>query len=121
MPRSENQGRPQREVESLSQASKLHRLQETKNDATGYGLGTTVNWRDGAKMYSHTGGGYGCGSEMYWLPDYGLGLVVLNNNENGHLYSDYSILKAIGEFLEEFLEKSGVSKQFTTFKYNPPI
>lgn len=96
----------------------FEKLMETKDDSGGYGLGTTVNWRYGTKMFSHTGGGFGYASEMYWLPDHDLGLAVLNNNENASFYGSYSILTAIGEFLEESLRKMGIDNSQTTFMFS---
>ncbi|NHJ84970.1 MAG: serine hydrolase [Asgard group archaeon] len=47
----------------------------------GYGLGLyAVEKIDNEKVYGHAGGGYGYQTNMIWLPDHKLGVVVLSNN-----------------------------------------
>ncbi|MHA1309213.1 MAG: serine hydrolase domain-containing protein [Candidatus Heimdallarchaeota archaeon] len=93
-------------------------LCETKDGASGYGLGTTINYRFGTMMYSHAGGGFGYGSEMYWLPEHNFGLAVVDNSENAHYYPEHSVLKAVISFLEDFSEKIGIDKSPAIFQYS---
>lgn len=93
-------------------------LRETKNGTPGYALGTTVNNRFGMMMYSHAGGGFGYASEMYWLPEYDLGLVILDNNENGHNYSKIPMIDVIGEFSANFAMKNGIDIRPSFFPHS---
>ena len=47
----------------------------------GYGLGTFVAHEYGLEVPHHPGGGFGLASEMYWVPEYDVGVAVLCNQE----------------------------------------
>ena len=53
-----------------------------KNLVGGYGLGIEANPRFGAMVVSHGGGGYGYLTTQKWIPEYGIGVVVLTNQVN---------------------------------------
>jgi CubicO group peptidase (beta-lactamase class C family) len=53
-------------------------------DAT-YGMGLIVNRKYGALVVSHGGDLLGFHSDMMWLPEHGVGAVVLTNGDNGDL------------------------------------
>jgi CubicO group peptidase (beta-lactamase class C family) len=50
----------------------------------GYALGIAKIWNDKyhVSYYNHNGGGFGFLSSMTWYPDYGIGLIILTNNDN---------------------------------------
>ncbi|MGC9781251.1 MAG: beta-lactamase family protein [Candidatus Heimdallarchaeota archaeon] len=102
--------------ETILESKYFEMLREPFDDFTDYGLGTMINLKYGTKLYQHAGGGFSLGSEMYWLPEFDIGLIILYNNENAY-YSDYSPSKAIRDFLEEYLAKSGFDTSTTQFKY----
>jgi hypothetical protein len=51
----------------------------TKDEIYGYGLGVIAEVWKGATMLYHTGGGYGYTSNLSWLPEHQIGVVVLAN------------------------------------------
>jgi CubicO group peptidase (beta-lactamase class C family) len=54
-----------------------------KGQVPGYGLGVGVRPYHGATLLYHGGGGYGYSTDQRWVPEYGLGVVVLTNAEEG--------------------------------------
>jgi CubicO group peptidase (beta-lactamase class C family) len=52
---------------------------ETKEFGYGFGL-YSVAKIENAKVYGHAGGGYGYQTNMQWLPEFRIGVVVLSNN-----------------------------------------
>jgi CubicO group peptidase (beta-lactamase class C family) len=46
----------------------------------GYGLGMSVARRHGHTFHGHSGGGFGFLSDTYWMPERGVGVVVLTNS-----------------------------------------
>jgi len=50
-----------------------------------YGMGLMVNRRHGVTVVSHGGDLLGFHSDMMWLPEYGVGAVVLTNGDGGEL------------------------------------
>ncbi|HUT82779.1 MAG TPA: serine hydrolase domain-containing protein [Candidatus Bathyarchaeia archaeon] len=52
---------------------------ETKEFGYGLGLYSTEKIYN-AKVYGHAGGGYGFQTNMMWIPEYNIGVVVLSNN-----------------------------------------
>ncbi len=102
--------------ETILKPKYFEKLREPYNDYTNYGLGTFVNLKYGIKVSRHAGGGFGLGSEMFWLPEYDIGLIILYNNENAY-YSNHSPAKAIEDCLEEYLAKLGIDTTTTQFKY----
>ncbi len=53
------------------------------DDDTTYGMGLMVNTRYGIPIVSHGGDLIGMHSDMIWLPEAGVGLVVLTNSDRG--------------------------------------
>ena len=49
----------------------------------GYGLGVSCRPYHGATLAFHGGGGYGFSTDQRWVPEYGVGVVVLSNGEGG--------------------------------------
>lgn len=54
----------------------------------GYGLGINTQPWSGGTFLTHAGGGYGYSTQQYWMPEYGIGVVVLTNAQSGSLSSD---------------------------------
>ncbi|NHJ06223.1 MAG: class A beta-lactamase-related serine hydrolase [Candidatus Heimdallarchaeota archaeon] len=109
-----NKGKHNGEI--ILQSKYFEMLREPFDEFTYYGLGTFITVKYGTKLYQHAGGGFGLGSEMYWLPEFDIGVIILYNNENA-FYSNYSPRIAIREFLEEYLSKSSVDASTTKFEY----
>ncbi|MFX0064631.1 MAG: serine hydrolase domain-containing protein [Candidatus Hermodarchaeota archaeon] len=79
----------------------------------GYGLGTFV-YRDlGTSLPNHAGGGFGLACEMFWLPDYDIGVTAFANQE----YQEY-LKSLVKKPLKRILEFEGVSFESTTFPYS---
>lgn len=53
-----------------------------------YGMGLVVDTRWGITMVDHAGGRPGYGSYLFWLPDYGIGAVIMTNADNGAFLLD---------------------------------
>ena len=78
----------------------------------GYGLGVFITNFGQIRSYNHAGGGFGYNSEMFWIPEYGIGVAVQSNQE----YQPYTnelakktvrlMLKAIGVEIQEVEEKN---------------
>ena len=49
----------------------------------GYALGVNSRPYHGATLVFHGGGGYGYSTDQRWVPEFGLGVVVLTNGEEG--------------------------------------
>ncbi|MFX0114457.1 MAG: serine hydrolase domain-containing protein [Candidatus Hodarchaeota archaeon] len=91
-------------------------LVEEMRNATldgGYGLGTTVEKQFGTSLPNHAGGGFGLTSEMFWVPDHDIGIVVMTNQE----YQGYS-RELTYKVLSTILEQKGVSTASTKFPYS---
>lgn len=63
-----------------------------------YGMGLFVNTRPGVPVVRHGGSMIGFKSDMFWLPENGIGAVVLTNSDSGQLL--------LGAFLRRLLEVS---------------
>jgi len=48
-----------------------------------YGMGLVIDTQWGITMVEHSGGRPGYASHMMWLPDYGIGAVILTNADDG--------------------------------------
>lgn len=48
-----------------------------------YGMGLVIDKHWGVTMVNHAGGRPGYANYMMWLPDYGIGAVILTNSDNG--------------------------------------
>jgi len=61
-----------------------------------YGLGVFVGDYNGRQVYSHTGGAFGFVTNTCFVPEEGLGITVLTNNDNQNFYEAlrYQILDA---------------------------
>ncbi len=59
----------------------MYKSQFVKTKEFGYGFGLySVEKLEKTKVYGHAGGGYGYQTNMMWLPEYRIGVVVLSNN-----------------------------------------
>ena len=72
-----------------------------------YGLGTFVNNMNSIALPHHPGGGFGLRSEMYWIPEYDIGVAVFTNQEEPIEDNYISILAE--KALKSILEAKGVS------------
>jgi len=53
-----------------------------------YGLGLMINDRDGTLVYSHGGGVDGFVTQMMFIPEIQVGIVVLTNSDQNNFYND---------------------------------
>lgn len=69
----------------VSEANLLERRKPNIEISPGesYGMGLIVDSRWGITVVDHSGGRPGYSSYMFWLPDYGIGAVILTNADNG--------------------------------------
>ncbi|HPW18129.1 MAG TPA: serine hydrolase [Candidatus Aminicenantes bacterium] len=69
-------------------------LQAQRMNFRGYALGFNVNDYRGRKLVSHTGGLTGYVSRLVMVPEIGLGVAVLTNQESGEAYNSviYAVL-----------------------------
>jgi CubicO group peptidase (beta-lactamase class C family) len=51
--------------------------------SAGYGLGVSSRPYHGGTLLFHGGGGYGYATDQRWAPEYGVGIVMLSNGEEG--------------------------------------
>jgi CubicO group peptidase (beta-lactamase class C family) len=59
----------------------MYKPQLIEKKEFGYGFGLySVEKIGNAKVYGHAGGGYGYQTNMQWIPEYRIGVVVLSNN-----------------------------------------
>lgn len=59
----------------------MYRLQfPVARQVAGYGLGMEIKPHYGGTLLGHGGGGYGYSTKQSWLPEYGIGVIVLTNN-----------------------------------------
>lgn len=72
-----------------------------------YGLGTFIEKENGSSISYHPGGGFGLRSEMYWLPDYDVGVAVFTNQE--YPMEDCYITVLARKAVKNLLEAKGVS------------
>ncbi len=78
----------------------------------GYSLGTDVKNQFGTVFYSHPGGGFGYGSELFWSPDHNFGFSLLYNQE----YTDLiKIKKLMVSFISSILREKGVNVENSKF------
>jgi CubicO group peptidase (beta-lactamase class C family) len=64
----------------------------------GYALGLNVTDYRGRKVLMHTGGLPGCVSKVFWVPDAGLGVAVLTNQESSAAF-DSIVYRVADQFL----------------------
>ena len=62
-------------------------LAAQKSNFNGYALGLGIREYRGWKLVTHTGGLPGYLSQVTWLPDLGLGVTVLTNQESGEAFN----------------------------------
>ncbi len=48
-----------------------------------YGMGLGISHGEGVQIIGHTGGVFGFQSNMFWLPEHGIGVVILTNSDRG--------------------------------------
>lgn len=60
-----------------------HKGQVQTGEDTAYGMGLVVSTQYGVRVVSHGGGMFGYKSDMIFLPDHGVGAVILTNSDTG--------------------------------------
>jgi CubicO group peptidase (beta-lactamase class C family) len=70
------------------------------DDDEQYGMGLVIDKRWGITMVNHSGGRPGYASYMMWLPDYGIGAVILTNSDNGALLLDPFARKLVEQLFD---------------------
>jgi len=82
----------------VSEANLLERRrpQITLGENTSYGMGLMVDKHLGVEIVHHGGDLIGYHSDMIWLPEYGIGAVILTNSDSG--------LYLVGPFQRKLLE-----------------
>lgn len=59
--------------------------QVSTGEDSAYGMGLFVDNYWGIPIVSHDGSLPGCKSDMFWLPDHGVGAVIFTNSDSGAL------------------------------------
>jgi len=81
----------------------------------GYGLGIARwQWRDGATVFNHRGGGNGYSTIQTWIPEYQIGVVVLTNSSQGGAITDTVANRVFGLMVKA---KAGSLPPFKGFKF----
>ncbi len=75
----------------------------------GYGLGLGRRPFHGATLLEHGGGGYGYSAEQWWVPEHGIGIVILTNAEEG------------GEFVGELASAALRGMLAAKLGHEPPV
>lgn len=72
----------------ISEAPLLARRmqQVAKGDNTGYGMGVRIDRSSGTTLHHHGGTAFGYVSDVLWLPEHGVGAVILTNTDTGGIY-----------------------------------
>jgi hypothetical protein len=78
-----------------------------------YGLGVEIHHNEYYKL-GHGGGGYGFRSAMHWLPEYGLGIVVLINSEEYN-----TTLYILSDLVDQNLVQKSESFEIPSSEYHP--
>jgi CubicO group peptidase (beta-lactamase class C family) len=65
-----------------------------------YGMGLVIDTHWGVTVVNHSGGRPGYASYMMWLPDYGIGAVILTNSDNGGLLIDAFARKLVEQVFD---------------------
>ena len=78
-----------------------------------YGLGVEIYHNEYYRL-GHGGGGYGFRSAMDWLPEYGLGIVVLINSEEYN-----TTLYILSDLIDENLVRKSESFEIPSSEYHP--
>jgi CubicO group peptidase (beta-lactamase class C family) len=74
-------------VTPLPPATPGGKLEALRSNFRGYALGLDVRDYRGRPLFTHTGGLPGYVSRVAWLPEIGLGVAVLTNQESGEAYN----------------------------------
>jgi CubicO group peptidase (beta-lactamase class C family) len=74
----------------VSEASLLERRkpQIRINEELSYGMGLGVGTRSGVAIVEHSGGTAGFTTDYFWLPDHGVGVVIVSNVGQGGVFVD---------------------------------
>jgi len=72
----------------ISEAPLLARRaqQVAKGDNVGYGMGVRIDRSSGTTLHHHGGTAFGYVSDVLWLPEHGVGAVILTNADTGGIY-----------------------------------
>ncbi|MBU3888729.1 serine hydrolase [Methylosinus sp. KRF6] len=72
----------------------------------GYGLGLSAFTRRGNYTLGHGGGGFGFLTHLYWLPDHGVGVVLLTNGvAAANISAALGVVDAVNSYRSELLER----------------
>jgi CubicO group peptidase (beta-lactamase class C family) len=87
----------------------------------GYALGVGRHrwnrWEQRPDLLEHGGGGYGFISDMWWLPQLGIGVAILTNSDDHQLQNELSL-----SILADLLSKPGVYRdRLLALPWRPPV
>ena len=87
----------------------------------GYALGVVRHrwnrWEQRPDLLEHGGGGYGFLSDMWWLPQLGIGVAILTNSQDHHLQGTLSL-----SILADLLSEPGVYQdRLLALPWRPPV
>lgn len=98
----------------ISEAPLLARRvqQVAKGDNVGYGMGVRIDRSSGTTLHNHGGTAFGYISDVLWLPEHGVGAVILTNADAGGIYLRGLFRRRLMEVLfdgnEEAVANAGV-------------
>ena len=79
----------------------------TVGEDTTYGMGLESNTEYGVTVVHHGGSLFGYKSDMFWLPEYGVGGVLLTNSDDGYVFLRAFYRKVLEEMFDGKPEASG--------------
>ena len=87
----------------------------------GYALGVVRHrwnrWDQRPDLLEHGGGGYGFSSDMWWLPELGIGAAILTNSQDQELQNTLSL-----SILADLLSEPGVYRdRLLALPWRPPV
>ncbi|MCU0606393.1 MAG: beta-lactamase family protein [Candidatus Edwardsbacteria bacterium] len=80
----------------------------------GYGLGVAIVDRNGKLVLNHNGGGFGWQASMTWYPTYGVGIVLLANEQ-----SDADLYVLTLRILDDWIACSSIRPDTMTMPHDP--
>ena len=87
----------------------------------GYALGVVRHrwnrWDQRPDLLDHGGGGFGFISDLWWLPQLGIGVAILTNSQDHHLQGDLAL-----SILADLLSEPGVYRdRLLALPWRPPV